>query len=87
LCTSTVPRGDSERAKQRLGSGRRDPAAGGARTSTSVAALVDTNILVYRFDPRFRGSDRPATNGNRRRFHPRTAPSTDRVRRCEQRSP
>lgn len=27
--------------------------AGGARISTRVAALVDTNVLVYRFDPRF----------------------------------
>lgn len=28
-------------------------AAGRARNCTSVAALVDTNVLVYRFDPRF----------------------------------
>ena len=28
-------------------------AAGPARNSTAVAFLVDTNILVYRFDPRF----------------------------------
>ena len=27
--------------------------AGPAETSISVAALVDTNVLVYRFDPRF----------------------------------
>lgn len=27
-------------------------AAGGGRTSTTVAALVDTNVLVYVFDPR-----------------------------------
>ena len=27
--------------------------AGGARTHTSVAELVDTNVLVYRVDPRF----------------------------------
>lgn len=27
--------------------------AGHARTSLSVVSLVDTNILVYRFDPRF----------------------------------
>lgn len=27
--------------------------AGHAKTSTSVISLIDTNILVYRFDPRF----------------------------------
>jgi predicted nucleic acid-binding protein len=34
-------------------------AAGPARNSTAVAFLVDTNILVYRFDPRF--PDKQAT--------------------------
>src|SRR5712692_7593461 len=33
--------------------GRAPGAAGPARNSTTVAALVDTNVLVYRFDPRF----------------------------------
>ncbi len=28
-------------------------ADGSERICTSVAALVDTNVLVYRFDPRF----------------------------------
>jgi len=36
-------------------------AAGAARTSTSVAALVDTNVLVYRFDPRFPAKQARAT--------------------------
>jgi predicted nucleic acid-binding protein len=30
-------------------------------TCTSVAALVDTNVLVYRFDPRFPDKQRVAT--------------------------
>jgi predicted nucleic acid-binding protein len=36
-------------------------AAGSARISTIVAALVDTNILVYRFDARFPKKQRIAT--------------------------
>ena len=35
--------------------------AGRARNSTSVAALVDTNVLVYRFDPRFPDKQARAT--------------------------
>lgn len=34
---------------------------GGERTSTSVAALIDTNILVYRFDKRFPSKQKIAT--------------------------
>lgn len=36
-------------------------AAGAGRTSIRVAALVDTNVLVYRFDPRFPDKQRIAT--------------------------
>lgn len=36
------------------------------RTSTSVAALVDTNILVYRFDTRFPAKQKIATDILRR---------------------
>lgn len=36
-------------------------AAGLEKSCTTVAALVDTNILVYRFDPRFPGKQRAAT--------------------------
>jgi predicted nucleic acid-binding protein len=36
-------------------------AAGGARTSTSVPALVDTNVLVYSYDARFPEKRRTAT--------------------------
>lgn len=50
--TSIGPRDDRERAGLRR-PGQRDPAVGRARNSTFVAALVDTNILVYRFDARF----------------------------------
>ena len=35
--------------------------AGIARISTAVVALVDTNILVYRFDPRYPEKQRVAT--------------------------
>ena len=34
---------------------------GGARTCTGVPALVDTNVLVYRFDPRFPAKQQIAT--------------------------
>ena len=40
--------------------------AGRERTSTGVAALVDTNILVYRFDNRFAGKQKVATEILRR---------------------
>lgn len=36
-------------------------AGGRARTSTIVTALIDTNILVYRFDPRFADKQRRAS--------------------------
>jgi len=36
-------------------------AAGSGTSSTSVAAIVDTNVLVYRFDPRFPEKQRIAT--------------------------
>lgn len=35
--------------------------AGNERTCTSVAGLIDTNILVYRFDPRFPAKQEIAT--------------------------
>lgn len=40
--------------------------AGPERTYTRVAALVDTNILVYRFDNRFPGKQKIATDILRR---------------------
>ncbi len=39
---------------------------GRARTSTIVAALVDTNVLVYRYDARFPDKQRVATEVIRR---------------------
>lgn len=39
---------------------------GGGRTSTSLPALVDTDILVYRYDPRFPEKQRIATELLRR---------------------
>src|SRR5687768_177869 len=39
----------------------RQTAAGRVRRSTPVAALVDTNVLVYRFDPRFPAKQKIAT--------------------------
>jgi predicted nucleic acid-binding protein len=47
----------------RLGALENRPAAAGGleRISTIVAALIDTNILVYRFDPRFPDKQRIAT--------------------------
>lgn len=48
------------------GSGAERPArllvAGGAKTCTSVPALVDTSVLVYRFDHRFPAKQRVATD-------------------------
>jgi predicted nucleic acid-binding protein len=41
---------------------RRPTEAGSARTSTIVAALVDTNVLVYRFDPRDARKQKIATD-------------------------
>jgi len=42
------------------------PEAGEERISTSVAALVDTNVLVYRFDSRFAEKQKTATEILRR---------------------
>ena len=39
---------------------------GNERTSTRVASLVDTNVLVYRFDSRFQSKRRIATDLLRR---------------------
>jgi len=41
---------------------KRQVGVGAARTCTTVAALVDTNILVYRFDSRFPDKQRIATD-------------------------
>ena len=40
--------------------------AGAERTSTGVAALIDTNVLVYRFDNRFSDKQKIATEILRR---------------------
>lgn len=45
---------------------RRRIGAGQERISTAVAALVDTNILVYRFDNRYPGKQKIATEILRR---------------------
>src|SRR5512143_53000 len=37
-------------------------AAGRARSRTIMAALVDTNVLVYRYDPRYPEKQRTATD-------------------------
>jgi predicted nucleic acid-binding protein len=51
--TSIAPPPDNGPASAQALSRRRDRAVGRGRSSTDVAALVDTNILVYRFDSRF----------------------------------
>ena len=50
---SIKPRNAIARAPARVRLNARVTVDGGERTSTGVAALVDTNILVYRFDNRF----------------------------------
>jgi predicted nucleic acid-binding protein len=52
---------------------RRRTAAGLARASTPVAFLVDTNVLVYRFDARLPEKKRIATNLLREGLHDGTA--------------
>jgi predicted nucleic acid-binding protein len=55
------------RRQETAGQPARGGAAGGpASSSTSVAALVDTNVLVYRFDRRFPDKQRIATDLLRR---------------------
>src|SRR5437879_5794620 len=51
----------SELASGRARCRGRRTADGNERTSTRVAALVDTNILVYRYDPRFPAKQARAT--------------------------
>jgi hypothetical protein len=48
------------------GDSRHETEAGRERTFTVVAALIDTNILVYRFDDRFPERQRIATDTLRR---------------------
>lgn len=50
---STRRLSDSVSAKSRCSHRLFATGVGGAKTRTTVAALVDTNVLVYRFDPRF----------------------------------
>ena len=54
-CASSMPpRSARRRGKDRgLRKGRRKGAAGDGGSCTTVAALVDTNVLVYRVDPRY----------------------------------
>jgi predicted nucleic acid-binding protein len=59
--TSTRRARDNAIANVALNSMPREHAAGRAKSSTRVAALVDTNILVYRFDPRFPDKQARAT--------------------------
>src|SRR5712691_9295973 len=59
--SSTVPPNASGSASED-GPGQRRPTGDGhGRSSTSAARLVDTNVLVYRFDPRFPEKQRLAT--------------------------
>lgn len=62
--SSTRRRRDSRRATRWAARGLapRRAVVGVARTCTSVAALVDTNVLVHRFDPRDRRKQRVATD-------------------------
>src|SRR5262249_42282050 len=60
--TSTRLRRDSGHENSGRDGPRPDRADGHARSSTFVAALVDTNILVYRFDPRFPEKQARATD-------------------------
>ena len=57
----TERRHDSEPESALVRSFGRDRAAGRARNCTFVAALVDTNVLVYRFDARFPDKQTRAT--------------------------
>jgi predicted nucleic acid-binding protein len=58
---STAPSSGSGGASGRAAAvGGRANGAGGARISTGVAALVDTNVLVYRYDARFPKKQRAA---------------------------
>jgi hypothetical protein len=59
--SSTRPPGASRHASPLPGRGPPGRAAGRARGCTAVAALVDTNILVYRFDGRFPAKQVKAT--------------------------
>jgi predicted nucleic acid-binding protein len=59
--TSTAPPSDKENATENDHSNRRKIAAGLERSYTDVAGLVDTNILVYRFDARFPAKQKRAT--------------------------
>ena len=65
--------GSSIRRRHGYGNGqRRDPVsafpkeAGGGKIFTYVAALIDTNVLVYRFDTRFPEKQKVATEILRR---------------------
>jgi hypothetical protein len=66
----TVPRGDSRNAKPHSIPLCFAPhmliEGGHERIFTVVAALIDTNILVYRFDPRFPDKQRIASELLRR---------------------
>lgn len=65
--SSTPPRSASGAGKQRLNEAELHcrslkTAAGSARISIVVASLIDTNILVYRFDPRFSEKQKVASD-------------------------
>lgn len=54
VCVCSMRRRSAQRRERRGGYFLRQPTAAGAEKScTDVAALADTNVLVYRFDPRF----------------------------------
>jgi predicted nucleic acid-binding protein len=58
---STERRSANEHGKRQGAAGPALTGGGGETTCTHVAALVDTNVLVYRFDPRFPDKQRIAT--------------------------
>src|ERR1700692_2249532 len=53
-CACFMKRRRARKRERRRETSLQHPTAAGAETScTIVTALVDTNVLVYRFDPRF----------------------------------
>ena len=61
LCSMPRPNGRGREKPGRRNVHVHEPAGGHARRSTDVACLIDTNVLVYRYDPRFPEKQRTAT--------------------------
>ncbi len=60
-CGCSIKRLLATRSARQVSRSGQETAGGSARTYIYVAALIDTNILVYRFDNRFPGKQRIAT--------------------------